>query len=128
MKSNLQHFLVHPSDGAATLQEFLAVQLKLSKGKAKALLDQRVVFVNGRRVWMARHELHAGDEVEVQTPAGHDPAAAARPPDTLYEDDDYLVVLSGAQLLLEPLKEFVRSLATSDTSSGLYASGRPASL
>ena len=92
MKPNLQHFLVHPSDGAATLQEFLAVQLKLSKGKAKALLDQRVVFVNGRRVWMARHELHAGDEVEVQTPAGHDPAAAARPPDTLYEDDDYLVV------------------------------------
>jgi len=93
MKANLQRFTLRPHETGATLQEFLAAQLRLSKGKAKALLDQRVVFVNGRRVWMARHTLLVGDEVEVQVSAAAPGATATvPPPDVLFEDADYLVV------------------------------------
>jgi len=93
MTPPLQRLPVRPPAAGVTLQEFLAAQLQLSKGKAKALLDQRVVFVNGRRVWMARHALRPGDLVEVQAQAVAPAAPAGAPaPAVLYEDGDYLVV------------------------------------
>lgn len=49
-----------------TLLDFLAAAQGVSRRAAKRLLDERRVFVNGRRVWMARHPLRAGDIVEVQ--------------------------------------------------------------
>lgn len=52
-----------------TLQDFLAEQRSLSRRGAKELIDSRGVFVNGRRVWMARHALRAGDVVELAAPA-----------------------------------------------------------
>jgi 23S rRNA pseudouridine1911/1915/1917 synthase len=65
------------TDRDRPLADFLASQLACSRRAAKALLDQRVVFVNRRRVWMARHPLQPGDRIEV-----HDPAGASAP-DTL---------------------------------------------
>jgi 23S rRNA pseudouridine1911/1915/1917 synthase len=58
------------ADRDRPLVDFLAEQLACSRRAAKALLDQRVVFVNRRRVWMARHPLQPGDRVEVHDPAG----------------------------------------------------------
>ncbi len=54
---------------AGDLVGFLAAARGESRRAAKRLLDERRVFVNGRRVWMARHALRAGDTVEVQPPA-----------------------------------------------------------
>ncbi|MCC5846876.1 MAG: RluA family pseudouridine synthase [Verrucomicrobia bacterium] len=56
---------VRRSNRPMTLQDVLREQLSLSGRQAKALLDQRNVFVNGSRVWMARHEVKAGDQIEV---------------------------------------------------------------
>lgn len=49
------------------LLEFLAAELGngLSRRAVKGLLDERLVFVNGRRIWMAKHLLQARDVVEV---------------------------------------------------------------
>ncbi len=44
----------------------LASSIGLSRRSAKRLLDERRVFVNGRRVWMAHHAVHVGDAIEVQ--------------------------------------------------------------
>lgn len=44
---------------------FLASKLNISKKKAKQLLDARLVYVNGKRIWMAQSELFPGDVVEV---------------------------------------------------------------
>jgi 23S rRNA pseudouridine1911/1915/1917 synthase len=60
-----QVLTVNASEQDVPLVAFLAQRLRASKKKAKQLLDQRVVFVNRRRIWMARHALSAGDEVEV---------------------------------------------------------------
>lgn len=60
-----------------------------SRRKAKQLLDEHRVFVNGRRVWMARHAVRTGDRVEIQDSAPRPPASA--PVRVLYEDEHYLV-------------------------------------
>lgn len=81
----------------ATLQDFLAEAMGLSRNKAKAMIDARDVVVNGRRVWMARHELKRRDVVEVMTPeAPRRDGAGIR---VLHEDADYLVVNKPAGIL-----------------------------
>ena len=52
------------ADAGASLQDFLAARLSLSRRAAKTLLDQRIVWVNRQCVWMAHHSLKAGDVVE----------------------------------------------------------------
>jgi 23S rRNA pseudouridine1911/1915/1917 synthase len=46
------------------LLSFLAGELAISKKKAKAIIDTRLVFVNKRRTWIASHRLKEGDIVE----------------------------------------------------------------
>lgn len=72
-----------------SLLGFLATRLGLSRGKAKDLLNSRNVFVNRRRVWMAKHVLRPGDHVQLPTPAPRERSSLG--PVILYEDDDYLI-------------------------------------
>lgn len=71
------------------LLTFLSDQGALSRRAAKRLLDERGVFVNGRRVWMAHHRLRAGDEVEIQRAS---PAEERRALPLLAETPEALVV------------------------------------
>ena len=68
LSSAVAQYRVVPGQ-AGDLVEFLAAARGESRRAAKRLLDERRVFVNGRRVWMARHAVRAGDRVEVQPPA-----------------------------------------------------------
>ena len=84
------------------LLDFLAEALGLSRKRAKNLIDQRIVFVNNARVWMARHMLERGDRVEVHIAAPAAPKAAPAAPrriPILYKDQDYLVADKPAGLL-----------------------------
>lgn len=80
---------VRLTDHGATLIAFLAAHLQLSNHKAKALLDARRVFVNGQRVWMARHRLDPGDRVEIQEGLAAGPVVSRAA--VLYENSDYLI-------------------------------------
>ena len=71
-----------------SLQDFLAERLQLSRTRAKELIDSRTVFVNGRRIWMARHLLRAGDIVKT---AANTPSPTAAEPSILYNAHDLLV-------------------------------------
>ena len=62
----LQKFKISNELAKITLIDILAFQLDISKKKAKGLLDTHSVFVNGKRIWMAKAKLRPGDEVEVQ--------------------------------------------------------------
>ena len=70
----------HVREENRTLVDFLAEALGISKAKAKDRLDARGVFVNGRRVWMAKHPLQRGDVVRATgaAPAAGRPAAPAK--------------------------------------------------
>ncbi len=91
----------------------LKQELGISGSKAKALLDTRSVWVNGRRVWMAKHRLSARDRVEVR---GH--RAAAAPPqvlEVLFEDKWILAVNKPAGIVSESHSKSVESLLRSQT-------------
>ena len=47
-----------------SLQEFIALKLKLSRRAAKDMIDARRVWVNRKCIWMARYQLKVGDSVE----------------------------------------------------------------
>lgn len=74
------------ADERGPIVSFLSKKLNCSKRKAKILLDERRVFVNDRRVWMARHMLKAEDRVEIQ--AGVLPSREIA---ILYRDTQYIV-------------------------------------
>lgn len=80
-----------------TLQAYLQQHLKCSARQSKRLIDARVVFVNGQRIWMSRHTLQKGDEIEVQEPLSN-PSPHAEIP-ILYTDNDYLIVNKPAGIL-----------------------------
>jgi 23S rRNA pseudouridine1911/1915/1917 synthase len=86
---------IKPNQKGQLLLEALAGGLGLSRKKAKALLDSRVVFVNKRRIWMARHPLQPGDLVTVRA-ASHPVPSSLK---VVYEDDGLLVLNKPAGLL-----------------------------
>ena len=88
--------IVSGGEAGTTLAVFLTRRLKVSGKQAKRLLDGRSVFVNQRRVWMARHALAKGDEVEVA--GAPSPARGAEIP-ILFRDADYVIVNKPAGLL-----------------------------
>lgn len=81
---------VSAAENGVTLIIFLADRLGISRNKAKEIIDQRRVFVNGRRIWMARHCLEPGNQItgsfNVEKPA------EIKRSIVLYEDHDYLIV------------------------------------
>jgi len=87
-------FVVSKVEAGQSLQVFLALKLSISKRAAKNMMDDRVVWVNRRCVWMSHHVVRQGDTIEV--PAAHMPKAEAEVPAVkirvLVEDDHYLVV------------------------------------
>lgn len=81
--------------------DFLAIKLRLSKKRAKRLLDERRVFLNGKRIWMAQYRVSPGDQIEIQgtielssTTTGDSRAKTQKHNKSaiLYQDDHYLIV------------------------------------
>ncbi len=94
MKSKILNtvaFIASKTDEGATLQDFLAAKLTLSKRAAKQLLDDKSVWVNRRCIWMAHHEVRKGDTVEV--PALHTAKKQESVKLRILSDyEDYLIV------------------------------------
>lgn len=87
---NKRPIVVTAAEAGTPLDIFLARRLKISRKQAKRLLDDRLVFVNGRRTWMARHPLQPEDRVEI--PAAAAPGAPSAGMPILYRDNEYLVI------------------------------------
>ena len=85
-------WILSRTDHGKTLQDVLRDRLQLSGRRAKALLDQRTVFLNGQRIWMARHTVRAGDRLEVHGIAEATAAPAEkRPPIPILHRDQWLL-------------------------------------
>lgn len=81
------------------LLDHLAEHLRLSRRGAKNLLDERLVFVNGRRIWMAKHLLQTRDAVEVLA-AGLVPKPDTPAPVRILLDDPLFLVADKPPRLL----------------------------
>jgi len=95
--------MVTPVEDGRTLEVVIGERLRLSRRAARRLLDARCVFVNDRRVWMARHRVDAGDRIEVHAAAlpqaPVDVAPGRSPLRVLFEDARAIVVDKPAGLL-----------------------------
>ena len=86
----MHKFIVTHRDGELTLLHFIANKLSLSNKKAKQLLDDRLVFVNRKRVWIASYQLKPGDSIEVLSGKTRQPEKKKY--DILFNDDCYVIV------------------------------------
>lgn len=77
------------------LLDYIVEQRSLSKRKAKALIDSRCIFVNGKRVWMAKHPISPSDRIEIHDRAEHQDKEIS----LLYRDAFYVVAKKPAGLL-----------------------------
>ncbi|NLB69076.1 MAG: RluA family pseudouridine synthase, partial [Lentisphaerae bacterium] len=77
-----------------TLQDFIAKRLGLSKRAAKQHIDGKVVRVNGKNIWIARHILKFDDLVTVsgQVPSPTAISQRIKKVKIIFEDENYLVV------------------------------------
>ena len=64
--------------------------LDISKKQAQAAIDEKRVLVNGKRVWIRRHEVKEDDVVEILTDDKKHPVA--KKIQILWQDEDYLIV------------------------------------
>ena len=85
-------------NGVALL-DHLAENLGLSRRAAKNLLDDRLVFVNGRRIWMAKHLLQTRDAVELLPDAVAPKSETAAAIRILLDDPKFLVADKPPRLL-----------------------------
>ena len=115
-------FRVRSSESGNTLIDLLSRHLKVSRTKAKALIDKRCVFVNSQRIWMARHKLQTGDKINVMAgfssaiPGLHKTGMKMRPPVDnsiiLFQDSDILIANKPAGILANGPKSLESDLRT----------------
>lgn len=85
-------YKVRRAEDKTQIIDYIARHLSISKRAAKSLLDQRNISINGKRVWMAKHELFAGDEIQVLTTSIKTKHNKQEKIAILYRDSDYVVV------------------------------------
>ncbi len=109
-----------------TLQDFLSARLKVTKRAAKAMIDARVVWVNRKLVWIARHNVKPGDKVafvvQHNTGAKQDKSAEARPHiRILWQDEWYLAVDKPAGVLTQGRNSAEELLRTQEHNANIAA-------
>ncbi|HUH48927.1 MAG TPA: RluA family pseudouridine synthase [Mycoplana sp.] len=93
-------------DAAGRLDAWLADALggEYSRSRLKALIEQGAVLVNGMAVTEPKRKIHPGDAIEIRLPEPEDPEPKGEdiPLEVLYEDDDLIVVVKPAGLVVHP--------------------------
>ena len=82
-------FTVKPTHEGKRLFIVIAEQLEVSKKQAQAWIDAKSVLVNGNRIWIRRHLVKAGDEIELLQ---HTPTPEVKKIAILWQDESYLIV------------------------------------
>ncbi|MFD1328236.1 RluA family pseudouridine synthase [Mycoplana ramosa] len=93
-------------DAAGRLDAWLADALggEYSRSRLKALIEQGAVLVNGTAVTEPKRKVHPGDAIAITLPEPEDPEPQGEdiPLEVLYEDDDLIVVVKPAGLVVHP--------------------------
>jgi len=105
------------------LKEFISQSLGVSKGKAKEILDTKNVLVNGRRVWISKHQLKAGDVVEVPVldKQSKQPRSFSVKDALLYEDEFLVAVNKPPFYVSESKKGSIEDLARRELGRSIRA-------
>ncbi|VGO14166.1 Ribosomal large subunit pseudouridine synthase D [Pontiella desulfatans] len=102
-----QTFTVKYKQEGQRLFAVIAETLDISKKQAQAAIDAKHVLVNGKRVWIRRHEVVEGDVVEILIEDQKKPEA--KHIGILWQDSDYLVVNKPAYFLTNASDESIEA-------------------
>ena len=93
-------------DAAGRIDAWLVAALDgaFSRSRIKALIEQGAMVVNGVTVADPSRKVHPGDAIEFHLPEPEDPEPKGEdiPLEVLYEDDDLIVVVKPAGLVVHP--------------------------
>jgi 23S rRNA pseudouridine1911/1915/1917 synthase len=96
------------------LKAFLAENLSISKSKAKELIDSKQVFVNNKRVWIAKYQLKTGDTVNINVPENKPAAAKLQ---VIYEDYNIIAVNKPPDIVSDRAGDSLESLLRKQTNN-----------
>ncbi len=98
--------LIVPEEASGRLDAWLAAALEgeMSRSRLKALIEGGSVFMNGQPVSEPKRKVHPGDTVEIglPEPEAPEPQGEDIPLDVLYEDEDLIVLVKPAGLVVHP--------------------------
>jgi 23S rRNA pseudouridine1911/1915/1917 synthase len=98
--------LIADHDAAGRLDAWLAHVLAggLSRSRVKALIEDGDVTINGAPAKAPHQKIQPGDRIEITIPEPEDPQPKGEdiPLDVLYEDDDLIVLVKPAGLVVHP--------------------------
>src|SRR4029434_9362815 len=96
------------------LDQVLVQALKLSRKKAKQLIDGGRVFIGPKKIIIASWEVHAADRVQVKDPGDTAPPRRSRYLKILHQDKDVLVVEKPPGVACEPTPQTLTSTLVDD--------------
>ncbi|MCM2290985.1 RluA family pseudouridine synthase [Allorhizobium sp. BGMRC 0089] len=98
--------LIAGDDAEGRLDAWLALTLEgdLSRSRIKALIEQGAISINGQVVHEAKRKIRPGEHLLIAMPEPEDPEPKGEdiPLDVLYEDDDLIVLVKPAGLVVHP--------------------------
>lgn len=98
--------LTADEDAEGRLDSFLTAALEgeFSRNRIKSLIEQNAVTINGKAVTEPKRKVQPGDEIVIDMPEPEDPEPKGEdiPLDVLYEDDDLIVLVKPAGLVVHP--------------------------
>ncbi|WP_312412174.1 S4 domain-containing protein, partial [Shinella sp.] len=98
--------LTVPEDAEGRIDAWLAATLAgdFSRSRIKALIEEGAAVVNGKVTTEPKRKIQPGDVVELALPAPRDPEPKGEdiPLEVLYEDDDLIVLVKPAGLVVHP--------------------------
>lgn len=93
-------------DAAGRLDAWLAGALggEYSRSRIKALIEQGAVKLNDTAVTEPKKKVHPGDAITIELPEAEDPEPQGEdiPLEVLFEDDDLIVIVKPAGLVVHP--------------------------
>ncbi len=103
----IQSFKVKYKYEGQRLFAVIAEELKISKKQAQTAIDAKQVLVNGKRVWIRRHEVMENDTIEILIEDHKKPEAKHIV--ILWQDADYMVVNKPAYFLTNASDESIEA-------------------
>lgn len=98
--------LIADESAEGRLDSWLAGELDgdLSRSRLKQLIEQGAVYVNGKVITEPKKKVKPGDEIVITMPDAEDPEPEGEeiPLEILYEDDDLIVLVKPAGLVVHP--------------------------
>jgi 23S rRNA pseudouridine1911/1915/1917 synthase len=102
-----QTFTVKYKHEGKRLFAVIAEELGISKKQAQAAIDEKRVLVNGKRVWIRRHEVMEDDRIEILIEDQKKPEAKRIA--ILWQDADYMVINKPAYFLTNASDESIEA-------------------